>query len=245
MSRKTTLLNCPIDLVDSENAINQVDEAILEGKNFHIITINPEMIMNAQKNSEFLEIINSSELNIIDGIGIKIALKLRGIPCVNVRGVDFARKLTAYANEKKLPIAFMGAKEEVINKACDNFLKEYPDLNIVFKQNGYFKNDEEVILKIKEANPRILLVGLGSPRQEEFILKLKKALNASVMIGVGGSFDVYSGFVKEAPLIYRKLGLEWLYRTVCQPERFKRIFPTLPIFLIKCIIETIVKRIKN
>ena len=65
------------------------------------------------------------------------------------------------------------------------------------------------------------------------------------MIGVGGSFDVYSGFTKESPLIFRKLGLEWLYRTICQPERFKRIFPTLPIFLLKCIMENIGRRVEN
>ena len=66
-----------------------------------------------------------------------------------------------------------------------------------------------------------------------------------VMIGVGGSFDVFSGNVQEAPVIYRKLGLEWLYRTICQPERFRRIFPALPIFLIKCIMENILKRTES
>ena len=83
---------------------------------------------------------------------------------------------------------------------------------------------------------------MGSPYQEEIIFKLKDILQNTVMIGVGGSFDVFSGVVKESPLIYQKLGLEWLYRTICQPERFKRIFPVLPIFLIKCIIESIFKK---
>ena len=88
------------------------------------------------------------------------------------------------------------------------------------------------------ARPQILLVGLGSPFQEEFIVKLKQKLDGCVMVGVGGSFDVFSGIVEEAPIIYRKLGLEWLYRTLKQPERFKRIFPLLPMFLIKCIINS-------
>ncbi len=245
MSERIAVLNCPVDIINSDSALKLVDDAILKGDNFHIITINPEMIANSSKNNSFLKIINSSELNIPDGVGVKIALKLKGVSCTNIRGVDFARRLIAYAQEKRLPIGFIGAKEEVIEACCNNFIKEYSDLNIVYKRNGYFDNDDEIINEIANANPKTLLVGLGSPKQEEFIYKLKNVLKGTVMIGVGGSFDVFSGFVKEAPMIYRKLGLEWLYRTICEPKRIKRIFPTLPIFLIKCIIENIVKRTKN
>ena len=112
----------------------------------------------------------------------------------------------------------------------------------MYLRNGYFKNDEEIIKEIIDASPQILLVGLGSPKQEEIISKLKNNLTGCTMVGVGGSFDVFSGIVKESPEIYRKLGIEWLYRTIKQPERFKRIFPTLPIFLIKCIINTVKKK---
>ena len=238
MSERVKVLNCPVDIVNSDVALIQTAEAIMSDKNFHIITINPEMIMNAQKTPSFIDIINHSDLNIADGVGVKIALKLKGKSCENIRGVDFARRLVAYANTKNLPIAFIGAKEEVINAACSNFKHKYPDLNIVYKSNGYFNDDNKIIDEIKEKKPKILLVGMGSPRQEEFIVKLKKVLQGCVMIGVGGSFDVFSGFTKESPAIYRKLGLEWLYRTICQPERIRRIFPTLPIFLLKCIMDT-------
>ena len=245
MNKRVELLNCPIDIINSDNALSLVRDAIEKGNNFHIITINPEMIANSSKNDSFLNIIKSSQLNIPDGIGVKLALKLRGINCFHIRGVDFSRKLISYANENNLKIGFIGAKEEVINQACDNFLKQYPSLNIAYKRNGYFNDDIKIIEEIKNAAPRILLVGLGSPRQEEFISKLKNSVNNMVMIGVGGSFDVFSGNVQEAPIIYRKLGLEWLYRTICQPERFRRIFPALPIFLIKCIMENILKRTES
>lgn len=242
MSMKTTVLNCPIDLCDSDYAIDCVYRAIEEKRNFHIITINPEMIMNAQKNESFFNIINNSDLNIADGVGVKIALKLKGIKQNQIRGVDFSRQLIKLANEKNYKVGFLGAKEEVIQKAKENFLNQYPNLNLAYVRNGYFGNDNEIIEEIKSANPQILLVGLGSPRQEEFINKLKQSLVGCTLIGVGGSFDVFSGIVKESPLVFQKLGLEWLYRTVLQPERFKRIFPVLPIFLIKCIISTIQKK---
>ena len=242
MSIRTTVLNCPVDLCDSAYALSQVLHAVNSKQNYHIVTINPEMIMNAQKNGAFFDILNNSNLNIPDGVGVKIALKFQGIKQNQIRGVDFARELIKLASQNNYRVAFLGAKEEVIQKAKENFLNQYPSLNLVYVRNGYFSSDDEIIKEIKNANPQILLVGLGSPKQEEIILKLKNELAGCVMVGVGGSFDVFSGIVKESPMIWRKLGLEWLYRTILQPERFKRIFPVLPIFLIKCIMSSVLKK---
>ncbi len=242
MSMKTTVLNCKVDLCDKKTVLDLVFCAIESSKNFQIITINPEMIMNAQKNKDFFKIINSSDLNITDGVGVELALRIKGIKPERIRGVDLSRALIELASKNNYKVGFLGAKEEVIQKAKENFLAKYPNLNFVFCKNGYFKNDNEVIRELKTQNPQILLVGLGSPKQEEFIQKLKKELSGTVMVGVGGSFDVFSNNTKEAPAVLRKLGLEWLYRTLKQPERFKRIFPVLPIFLIKCIINIIKKK---
>ncbi len=242
MNKKVCVLNCPIDLVGVDDALDRVLGAIKNNENFQIVTINPEMIINAQKNKEFYEIIKESELVIPDGVGVKIALKMKKINLNQIRGVDFSRLLIKTAAEKNLKLGLFGAKEEVVQKAKENILKEHPSLNIVYTRNGYFSSDDEIIQEIKAAKPQILLVALGSPKQEEFISKLKKVLKGTVMIGVGGSFDVFSGIVQEAPVFYRKMGLEWLYRTIKQPERFKRIFPLLPIFLIKCIIDTVINK---
>ena len=234
----TTVLNCRIDLCDVENALLKVKSALEEKKNFQIITLNPEMISYAQKNKNFLDIINSSDLNIEDGVGLRIALKLRNISLRQIRGIDFTRKLIELAAKEGKRLAILGSKEENLNLACKNILNIYPDLNIVYKRNGYFSSKEDIIKEIKNSNPEILLVGLGSPLQEELIHELKNVLDGCVMIGVGGSLDVFSGVVKESPLIFRRLGLEWLYRTAKEPKRIKRIFPILPLFLIKCIMES-------
>ena len=242
MSMRASVLNCPVDLLDINDAVSIAKNAIDNKTNFQIITINPEMIMNAQKNEQFFEIIKNSNLNVMDGVGVKIALKFQGIKKAQIRGVDFSRELVKLASENNYRLAFLGAKEEVIQKAKENFLNQYPNLNFVYVRNGYFSDDIEIINELKQANPQILLVGLGSPKQEELISKLRNELSGCVMVGVGGSFDVFSGIVKESPLVWRKLGLEWLYRTILQPERFKRIFPVLPIFLIKCIIASMNKK---
>lgn len=240
---KTTILNCPVDLLNANEVLKSAAQAINSDKNCHIVTINPEMIMNAQQNKEFMDVINSSDINIPDGVGVKIALRLKNIKQNNIRGVDFARSLIGFASENNCRVGFFGAKEEVIQKAKENFINKYPSLNIVYTRNGYFEDEDEIINQIIEAKPQILLVGLGSPKQEIFIAKLKTKIKGCIMIGVGGSFDVFSGIVKESPVIFQKLGIEWLYRTILQPERFKRIFPILPIFLIKCIMNTIKKEI--
>ena len=132
-----------------------------------------------------------------------------------------------------LPVAIIGAKENVIVKAIENLNNEINGLNIVYYHNGYFENDNEIYTEINSKSPKLILVAMGSPRQEKFIYQAKKVLKPSLMIGIGGSLDVWSGNVKRAPLIIQKLGLEWLYRTIKEPARIKRIIPTLPMFLIK------------
>ncbi len=245
MNVKSHVLNCPIDICSSSEALELVREALNNNKNFQIVTINPEMIMNAQKNPDFFKVLNNSELNIADGVGVRIALKLKGVKQAQIRGVDFARELIKLASENNLKIGFLGAKEDVIQKTKDKVLKDYPNLNIAYLRNGYFDDEEKIIEELKLASPQILLVGLGSPFQEFLNSKLKNVLDGCIMIGVGGSFDVISGSVQESPLIYQKLGLEWLYRTISQPERIKRIIPALPIFLIKCIIDSMNKKGQN
>ena len=109
----------------------------------------------------------------------------------------------------------------------------------MYIQDGYFKDDNKILNELKTANPKLALVALGSPKQEIFISKAKKTLPETVFIGLGGSFDVWSGAVERAPEIYQKIGLEWLYRTVKEPQRFKRIFPTLPLFVLKVLKERV------
>lgn len=232
-----------VDLIGFEGALERAVEAAQNCKNLHIVTINPEMIMLARKNSEFARILNEAELVIPDGIGIKLALKFKGIEAEQIRGVDFSHKLIEFAAQKGLKVALLGAKEEVLSKARQKLTDEFNNLNIVYTRNGYFENDDEIINEIAGAAPQVILVALGAPRQENIISKLKVRLaqddKGAAMIGVGGTFDVFSGTVEQAPAIWQKLGLEWLYRTIKQPERFRRIFPTLPLFLFRSIIEAV------
>lgn len=227
------LLGYSIDDYSFDEAVLKAKELIDSDKVSQVITINPEMFQTADNDSSFASIVREAEMVIPDGIGIKIGLKLTGKNVARIPGIDFAKKLLNEAALSNIPVAIIGSKEEVITKAIENLQNEISGLNIVYYHNGYFDNDEEIYSELKNHFPKLILIAMGSPRQEKFIYEAKKKLNPALMVGIGGSLDVWSGFVKRAPKIYQILGLEWLYRTITQPSRFKRIFPTLPLFLIR------------
>lgn len=221
--------------VDSFTFEQAVDWAY--SKHGQIVTINPEMISAAQKNSDFAEIINSAELVVADGIGVEIGLKILGHSVKRIAGIDLGKALVEKFTASGKSVAMIGAKPGVVDSAIENLSKEYQNLNVVYSHDGYFDNDEDIIDSVISANPDLILVALGSPKQEFFIHNLKEKLPNSTLIGLGGSFDVWAGVVERAPIIYQKLGLEWLYRTLKEPKRFKRIFPTLPLFVLKVLKE--------
>lgn len=229
------LMGTKINNYTFEESISKAKELMFTEKVSQVITINPEMFKEKEQNSEFRQILDEADMIIPDGIGIKIALKIKGQDCTRIAGIDFARKLLEECAKNGNNVAIIGAKEEVINKAVKNLENEINGLNIVYFHNGFFNDNNEIYKELEKNNAKLILVALGSPKQEFFIYNAKKILPPCLMVGIGGSLDVWSGEVKRAPKIWQKLGLEWLYRTLSQPERFKRIFPALPLFLIKVI----------
>ena len=220
------------------------EEAIEYAKTIsgQVVTINPEMINNAVQNPEFAEILNNAELVIPDGIGVQIGLKILGYNVRRIAGIEFSRRMIEECAKSEQSVALVGAKPEIVQKAKENLEHEIQGLYVTYAHDGYFKDDDEILNELKIRQPRLVLCALGSPKQEEFILKAKKLLPDALFVGVGGSFDVWSGVVERAPEIYQKLGLEWLYRTVKEPKRFKRIFPTLPLFVLKVLREKFIPK---
>ena len=220
------------------------DEAVEYANNIsgQVVTINPEMISNAVKDPDFADIINNADLVIPDGIGVEIGLKILGYNVKRIAGIEFSHRMIEECAKNNQSVALIGAKPEIVKKAKENLVKEFSSLYITYIHDGYFKEDEQVLEELKIRQPRLVLCALGSPKQEEFILKAKSILPEALFVGVGGSFDVWSGEVKRAPEIYQKLGLEWLYRTILDPKRFKRIFPTLPLFVLKVLRERFIPK---
>ncbi len=221
--------------VTQKEALDNALRFIEGNRPAQIVTINPEMVNLSFKNKEFSNILKEADMLIPDGIGIKIAMSILGNRINRIAGIDFAYKLLLDCEKSGIPVAMIGTGEEILNKAVENIKNNMPDLRIVYTHNGFFDNPEEIYKALQAAAPKLVLAALGSPKQEFFIHNAKKYLKNGLLIGIGGSFDVWSGEVKRAPVIFQKLGLEWLYRVTTQPKRIKRIFPALPVFFLKVI----------
>lgn len=232
------ILGYDVDLFSFDQAVEYIVQKS-QMQSTQTITLNPEMIELGDKNQEFSEILKNADLLIPDGFGIKLALKIYGISQERIPGIEFAGRLIDYCAKNSFPVALIGAKEETLQTACQKLKEKNDGLNIVYARNGYFKEDDEraIVDEIKSKNPKLVLVALGVPKQEVFIKKYKNEFPNTIFVGVGGSFDVWSGNVKRAPKIFRQLGCEWLWRLIKEPSRFNRMFPTLPLFLFKVIIN--------
>ena len=229
------VLGVRIDKVNMNKAVEIAKKYLAEEKFHMIFTPNPEMIINANQDEEFKTILNSSSLNIPDGNGVIWASKKMREPLEErVAGFDFIHKLFELGKDKNINFYFLGSKPGVADKAKENLKKSHEYINVVGTQDGYFKEDDEerIINDINQKQTDILLVALGSPKQEKFIYKYKDKLNCKIAIGIGGCFDVISGEVKRAPEIFIKLKLEWLYRGLSDFKRLKRLL-AIPKFMLK------------
>ncbi|BAL80882.1 WecB/TagA/CpsF family glycosyltransferase [Caldisericum exile] len=202
----------------------EIVEQFIKEKKFHlIVTINGEMLSRAISEKDFLNILKGADLVIPDGIGVVLGAKRFGERITQrIPGIEFAWELLNLAEKRQYKVFFLGAKEDILQSAIKTIKENFPNLQIVGSHNGYFTNDREIRDIIRNSKPDILFVGMGGIKQEKWIVQ-NKDLDVPVNIGIGGSFDVWSGKVKRAPSWVRKLGIEWLYRTVTQPERIFRL----------------------
>ncbi|MCH1625115.1 WecB/TagA/CpsF family glycosyltransferase [Ferdinandcohnia quinoae] len=230
---KETYLGVDVSPLSYDEIITDLKSRMIQGEQSTIIAVNPEKVMAAKSNSELRSLINGSTYQIPDGIGVLLASKLKGGSIRSrVTGVDMMERLIRFAAEDGYKVFLYGAKQEVVETAKQKLEEKYPGLNISGIENGYVKDQDELINKINQSEADFLFVAMGSPRQELWIRENMKKLNVKVFQGVGGSFDVFSGKVKRAPLFYRKLGIEWLYRLMKEPSRMKRQL-ALPKFLLR------------
>ncbi|HCU71111.1 MAG TPA: hypothetical protein DIC35_05180 [Candidatus Moranbacteria bacterium] len=229
------ILGVRIDNFSGKEALEKVEFFLQEDEFRQITTINPEFILLAQKDPEFKNIINASDLCLADGIGIWFSyLRFGKILKNRVVGADFTFKILETANEKKLPIFIANSNEglsrwEEIRKAI---LEIYP--NLIVSGANLDKNRYDLDLSQEQA--QILFCNFGAPYQEKLIHSLKSQKNSKIRlaIGVGGSFDFLTGKIKRAPKIFQKIGLEWLWRFFQEPRyRARRIFRAVIIFPIK------------
>lgn len=226
MRKTIDVLNVPFDDLTMEEATSKVISFMGKPGQYFACTPNPEIVMVAQKDEELMNILKAADLVVPDGIGVVLATKLYKEQIKErVAGFDLVQNVFSEMQDTEHTVYFLGGDPGVAKVAAKKMIKMYPNLKIVGTKNGYFKqtDEKEILSEIRKLKPTLLLVGLGAPRQEKWIYENLRFTNAKICIGVGGSFDVMAGYVKRAPTVFRKLGLEWFYRLLCQPKRFFRM----------------------
>jgi len=232
--RSEKFLGLEAAVTSMSQIVSLVEDKLESGtKAFTIASVNPEICVAARKNEDLKKALSGFSIGIPDGIGIVIASRLKGGKIrERVTGIDLMLKLCAMAANAGFSVFLLGASPGVAEDAGAKLAEKFPGIVIAGTRHGYFKEHEEGFIAeiIKKSKADIVFVGLGSPRQELFIYRNKDLTGACVLMAVGGSFDVISGNLKRAPDIYMRLGIEWLYRTLKQPERAFRLLK-LPQFL--------------
>ena len=227
------ILSIPIWNVTMEEARNLAFKCIDEGRAASIATANAEMVMRAQTDRELAHILQHADLVVPDGAGVLWAAEQQGKKFKErVTGVDLACSLLQEAAARQTPVYLFGGAPGIAEQAAANVQQQVGSLHIAGTHSGFFSADEEkdIIEDIRSQGTRILLVALGVPKQEKWISEHLYELGPCVCMGVGGTFDVLAGTAGRAPKWMQDNRLEWLYRLLKEPTRFKRML-ALPKFV--------------
>ncbi|MBT6671087.1 MAG: WecB/TagA/CpsF family glycosyltransferase [Lentimicrobiaceae bacterium] len=233
-----------IDNLSMRESLDTINESIRSKNNFQHVALNVGKLVKSRNDPLLRESIQGADMINIDGAGIVYGMRLFGLkPKGRVAGIDLMYNLLSEAERYGFGVYFLGATDDVLYRMVSSFKLRLPKLRIAGFHNGYFKEEDEmsVVNEIASLKPSIVFVGISSPKKEIFIKRNKNKLNARFVMGVGGSFDIFAGKTKRAPLFVQNKGLEWLYRIYQEPRRmWKRYFITNAVYLFLLIRELIV-----
>ncbi|QBH95112.1 lipopolysaccharide N-acetylmannosaminouronosyltransferase [Limnobaculum zhutongyuii] len=195
-----------------------------------LVAINAEKVMTAEQDKPLRELIDAAEYKYADGISIVRSIR-RKYPDADVQriaGADLWEALMEQAGKQGVPVFLVGGKPEILAEVEQKLNSQW-NVNIVGSQDGYFKPEDREALfeRIRASGARFVTVAMGSPKQEMFMRDCRKIYSDALYMGVGGTYDVFTGHVKRAPKAWQNMGLEWLYRLLAQPTRWRRQFKLL------------------
>lgn len=233
------ILGQPIANLSMDAAVAAIGTMVTSRQPHHVVTVNPEFIMEARRNERFRLVLQRADLAVADGVGLLLAARLqRRHFKARVAGTDLVVRLSQESAHQGWRPFFLGAGSGVAEYAAHRLETRFPGLEVAGCYAGSPTPDEtpDLIARVRATTPDILFVAYGHPKQDLWISENKAALDVPVMMGVGGAFDFIAGVVPRAPRAFRRAGLEWLYRLYQQPWRWRRML-ALPQFLVLTIIE--------
>lgn len=250
---EVNILGVRLHNVDTAETLAIIDAFIRDGSPHQICTPNVDFIIQAQKDTEFLEILNRAHLSVPDGMGVVYASRFLGTPLKeNVKGRILVIRLCRQASERRQSVFFLGGEPGVATKAAEILKQRFPDLKVAGTISPSFQilDDEQenrkVLDELNRCRPDILFVGMGAPKQEKWIARnlsstqQERPFSVPVSLGIGGTFDIISGRIREAPSWMTNVGLEWSFRLAREPGRlWKRYLVRDPKFFWKIVEQKI------
>lgn len=241
------ILNINLDSTSEERALELIQNKVIERHKFVVLTPNPEIILAAQSDPELASILNSADLSIPDGVGLKLAAPNLTI----IKGRQLMVRLFELAQKSKLKVFLFGATPQVNQKSVELIRTKYPQVKVQGDSGSHLNREgspvssedarieKETINNINKFKPNFLFVALGTPKEQKWIAKHKNELKVNCIMEVGGALDYFSGSAKLPPVILTSLGLEWLWRLIHDPSRLGRIFNAVIVFPLKVILSRI------
>jgi len=241
------ILGVNINTFTKKQALIKIQGFLTDGRQHFIATPNPEIILAANKDKDFFDIINQADLALPDGMGLKIVGWLTSVNLERITGADLVKDILEIAEAQNGRVVIFNwqgglSSAQDIRQAL---AKKYSKLQvIVIDAEREAAVPEGVLAPAREFKPDIIFSTLGAPYQEKFIFyNLAKMPSAKIGMGVGGSFDFLTGQLPRAPQGLRKIGLEWLWRLIKQPKRWKRIYNAVIVFPVKFLIWRLKRKI--
>ena len=227
--KKINLLSINIHPISKEIILEQIKKYILNPSGFfHVVSLNPENMVTSQENKEFRKVIETGQIQLIDGAGIALAGKILGFEVERFTGVDLMQELIKLADKLRLRVVLIGGKPNLALRLAQCYQRAYGQAKffglegIKNIKNPLAPEEENIFSIVSQFKPHIIFLSFGSPAQELWLDRHKSHFTGIVCMGVGGAFDYLGGVVPRGPNFIRSLGLEWLFRLSVEPWRWRR-----------------------
>lgn len=224
--------------LDWNRVKERLDLAVGRGERTWIVTANPEILLEAKRNPNYWQVLRQADLRLVDGFGLTLIGWLLGASPTRLTGVDLCDYLLDEAESRGWLVAFLGGKDGEADKAAWKQRERHPKLRIITEAGGLVSADgvgdaanDEAVHRLTMQAPDILFVANGHPKQEAWIARNADQFpSVKITVGVGGTFNYWAGEASRAPKFIRMIGLEWLWRLVHEPTRWKRIWNAVILF---------------
>lgn len=236
--KRIELFSCPMDVANMDETVNWIAGRVENRVFTQHVVVNVAKLVNMRSDKCLAASVRCCDVVNIDGMGVVWAARALGYAVPErIAGVDLFERLIGLSAEKGLPVYFLGATAQVVDRVVAVLLQRYPTLHVAGFHHGYFwEHEARVVDEIRSSGARLLFVAITSPKKEIFIDRWKGQLGVDFVMGVGGTFDVVAGVVRRAPRWMQNSGMEWLFRVLQEPRRmWRRYLVTNSVFALMLI----------